>query len=313
MIAGLLAVEALLATAFALWPPAPANRVLDSVLAVVLIMAALGCALRPRERGSLGLVEACLVVAWGLPLVFVATRRLEPSQLLWGMILLLVAVVAAFYLPRRAATYQVLALTTGYFVAVLILQPDTRLLYVAGVVICIAVSSFAITLLRSDRDRVLKSVAALATTDPLTGLLNRRGLEAQASVVRAISQRSGRPTTVAMLDLDGLKQVNDTHGHRAGDRLIATVAAHWRSAMREGDLVARVGGDEFVVILPQTTDADAAEMLDRMRAEAPGPWSQGWTVWQPGESLADAVGRADARMFAEKVERRGRGTDTREA
>lgn len=258
-------------------------------------------------------LEAWLALAWTLPLVFVATRRVESSQLLWGMVLLVVAVVATFYLPRRAAAYHVLLMLLGYIGAVLILQPHTRPLYVAGVVMCIAASSVAISLLRRDRDRVLESMAAMATTDPLTGLLNRRGLEAQASVVRAISQRSGRPTTVAMLDLDGLKRVNDTRGHRAGDRLITAVTAHWRSVMREGDLVARVGGDEFVVILPQTTDAAAAEMLDRMRADAPGPWSQGWTVWQPGESLDDAVGRADARMFAEKVERRGRGTDTREA
>lgn len=122
--------------------------------------------------------------------------------------------------------------------------------------------------------------------------------------MRANARRADWTTVVAMLDLDGLKRINDTEGHDAGDRIIVGIAAHLRTTLREGDLLARVGGDEFVAVLPNADDGSAADLLARLRESAPGPWSHGWTEWAEDESLEVALGRADARMYADKSARR---------
>lgn len=304
LLAGLLAVEALLACAFAIWPPAPANRTLDAVLAGMLALAAAGCALTWRHRGPLGLLEACLVLAWGMPMVLIATRAEEASQVLWAAIVLLVAVVAALYLPARTAVHQVAIIVVVYLVAALAFEPPTRPVVAGGFAVVTVLAAFAVAWVRADRDRLVAAIGDMAVTDPLTGLLNRRGLDSEAAAVHANTVRAGRPTVVALLDVDGLKRVNDLQGHDAGDRLIVGVADHLRDALRLGDLIARVGGDEFVVVLPHADADAAADLLTRVRDSAPGSWSQGWTMWAADEDLDAAIGRADALMYADKSGRR---------
>ena len=305
VIAGLLAVEALVATTFAIWPPAMQNRPTDAVIAIMLAVAAVGCAVRPTHRGPPWLTEAWLVVAWGMPLVAIATRRTEASQLLWAAILILVAVLTAFYLPTRSAAAQAAAMLVGYVVAAMGFDPPTRPLFVFGFVVCIVVCAFAVAVMRRDRDRVRAELEALATTDPLTGVLNRRGLDLKASAVRANAARAGRPSIVALFDLDELKRLNDTEGHDVGDATIRDVATHWRDDLREGDVLARVGGDEFVIVLPNADESAARALLTRLRDDAPYPCSQGWTRWRDDESLDEAIEHADALMYAEKSERKG--------
>jgi diguanylate cyclase (GGDEF)-like protein len=100
-----------------------------------------------------------------------------------------------------------------------------------------------------------------ADTDPLTGLLNRRAMETQ---VRSL-QMEGVPFSVAMLDLDHFKHLNDTFGHETGDRALRLFTRALRSALRDDDVVARYGGEEFVVILPNTDIAAAAPAMHRVR------------------------------------------------
>jgi diguanylate cyclase (GGDEF)-like protein len=125
----------------------------------------------------------------------------------------------------------------------------------------------------------LELEAERARRDPLTGLLNRRGfLEmAQRDVER--SARFGRPLTLAYLDCDDFKVVNDAHGHAAGDRLLRSIAEAMRGSLRALDVPARVGGDEFVVLLPETGAAEARETLQRLMASLhTALGSAGWRV-----------------------------------
>jgi diguanylate cyclase (GGDEF)-like protein len=111
-----------------------------------------------------------------------------------------------------------------------------------------------------------------------------------------------------VIDLDRFKQYNDRHGHVAGDQLLKSAAAAWRSALRETDTLARYGGEEFAVALPSCTAVEAEVVLERLRAHTPDgeTCSIGLAEWVAGETPADLVARADAALYAAK--RRGRDT-----
>lgn len=122
--------------------------------------------------------------------------------------------------------------------------------------------SFTDTETRHAREQAL---AAIAYTDPLTGLANRRAFFQQADAAFAIASRYERPLALLMLDLDHFKHVNDSHGHAAGDAVLVHVANCLRRSVRHADLPARLGGEEFVVMLPETTLAEALETAERIR------------------------------------------------
>lgn len=103
-------------------------------------------------------------------------------------------------------------------------------------------------------------------TDTLTGLLSSRAFSEEATRVIALCERHHRPVTVAYVDLDHFKQVNDGFGHARGDQVLAMVASALREAARDTDLVARLGGDEFALLLPETDETGAAIVLERARA-----------------------------------------------
>ena len=137
-------------------------------------------------------------------------------------------------------------------------------------------------------------------TDPLTGALNRRGLAHHLNEEMRRAARTTRPLSIALLDLDDFKAVNDVDGHHAGDAVLKTLVSQWTAMSRASDLVARLGGDEFVMLLPDTPRAGAAEMMRRMRGAAVHPWS--WGVVEVGrdESLESVLRRADVEMYRDK-------------
>ena len=125
--------------------------------------------------------------------------------------------------------------------------------------------------------RMVRNMSVLQTSlewqawhDALTRLLNRGALFEQAMAVASDCQRSGRPLAVIQLDLDHFKHINDRYGHQAGDRVLSMVASTLSSAVRQGDLLGRVGGEEFCIVMPNTTLQEAAAVAERLRQRIQG-------------------------------------------
>lgn len=155
----------------------------------------------------------------------------------------------------------------------------------------------------------LAELNALALVDPLTGLYNRRYLDAELSKLVANTQRDPTPFAVLILDLDEFKQVNDTHGHLQGDAVLTAVAATLRGAVRDFDTVGRWGGEEFMMLLPHSNREQAQTCAERCRAlvectQVPlnGSFIQitasvGCAVYHKGMKEADIVATADTELY----------------
>ena len=151
--------------------------------------------------------------------------------------------------------------------------------------------------------RRAEKLHAEALTDELTQTFNRRGWERLMATEEERCRRYGHPAAVLIIDLNELKKVNDTHGHAAGDALIARAAAALRAAARSLDVVARLGGDEFGILCAECDRAGAEALEERLRvalAEAGVDASLGRAMREPGAGLAAASRIADARMYEEK-------------
>ena len=210
-----------------------------------------------------------------------------------------IAIYAAHFFPRRGVIVQGLLISAGFGVALLLGGLPNIFIYWMMVTITI----WSICLLLGSLSENLRRQAG---TDYLTGLLNRSGFLAAATRERALADRTGNPLTLAVLDLDGFKQINDREGHAAGDRLLASLGLDWRARVRPGDTVARLGGDEFVLLLPATTAARAQAVLGRLHHEEdPVGWSIGVSEWLAGESLDAALARADRYLYDVKSAQRG--------
>jgi diguanylate cyclase (GGDEF)-like protein len=142
---------------------------------------------------------------------------------------------------------------------------NTSLLLVQSFVGIVAVTSLVLAAEVTERKRADERVQQLVATDPLTGLANyRRLIEAIELEIKRYG-RSGRPFTVLLFDLDGLKKINDAHGHLVGSRALCRLAEVLRAHSRQIDTPARFGGDEFAVVLPETTATQAQQIAGRIR------------------------------------------------
>ena len=155
----------------------------------------------------------------------------------------------------------------------------------------------------------------LTRTDPLTGAANRRAFDERLGQELDRARRHGTSLTLALLDVDRFKQVNDRHGHDAGDRVLRELTGRVGSQLRGGDLLARIGGDEFALLFPDTDQASSAAVLERIRAQVsavplaglPVTCTIGAAVVQAGHLSADALYKhADESLYAAKTE--GRNT-----
>ncbi len=164
-------------------------------------------------------------------------------------------------------------------------------------------------LLEALRNRLIFEQQA-ARTDPLTGIANRRDFLESAELELARTRRHLRPVTVAYLDVDDFKGVNDRFGHEAGDAVLVTVAATLRDATRAVDAVARLGGDEFGLLLPETDGPTAETLVRRLQSTlADAVQERGWpvtfsvgvaTFHRAPRSVDEMINRADELMYQAK-------------
>lgn len=177
----------------------------------------------------------------------------------------------------------------------------TRMIDRSGIVQCRALLMRDVT----DRRRLLEQLELQAHTDPLTGLLNRRQLDAEAQRLILLARRSATPLSLAVLDLDNFKTINDTQGHHAGDNALRQIAKLLINRLRTSDIVGRIGGDEFVVLLPGTATLDAAalmnELRERFQAESTLTLSIGLAELSSGHpDLANLLSVADECLYEAK-------------
>ena len=208
--------------------------------------------------------------------------------------------------------------------------PVVAAAYVGMVVVVLLSSTFLTTRVQSTREHLrrqkaelaqaLEQIRQLATHDDLTGLLNRRAMLDRMQLEQHRSLRSGSPLLIAQLDIDHFKVVNDTHGHAAGDLVLQSFADTVRRNVRDTDVLARWGGEEFVLLLCDTPAADAVALMERLRQAVQAmqvPVAQGGqpiTVTvsiglarhTPADPLAGTLERADQALYAAKAGGRNR-------
>jgi diguanylate cyclase (GGDEF)-like protein len=152
----------------------------------------------------------------------------------------------------------------------------------------------------------VERMKALAHTDALTGLLNRRAFESALSTVI----ESEEPFALAMIDVDDMKRINDSFGHIAGDRALVEIAKALKKAVRDSDLVARIGGDEFAVLLPQATKPTAERITPRLReclsveVEEAGTVGASMGLVHKDDCENDVERVADLALYADKIRRK---------
>ncbi len=165
----------------------------------------------------------------------------------------------------------------------------------------------------------VRELQRLAMRDTLTGLANRAAINQTYARERAVSERAKRPFAIALIDLDRFKSINDTHGHSVGDEVLKRTASTIVASLRRSDTVGRWGGEELVVLLPNTDAAGARRALEKVlvnvrsleysgkdRASFSATFSAGAVIAAPSEALDAAIARADVLLYAAKHAGRNR-------
>ncbi len=235
------------------------------------------------DRRQLCLVTVGVTLLFLAPLVFLGGRAYPQSQYRAGVLFVAVSTIIGFTTQKLVAAIRYKADESQTAMVTLIEQEAEA---------------------ASERAELLSQLTSLASTDALTGLPNRRTWD--VSLTESLA--GGEPFVLAMLDFDHFKDFNDTHGHPAGDRLLKESAAGWREELRAGDVLARIGGEEFALLLPKCAPDDALMVVDRLRRRVQGEQtcSAGIVVHAPGESAETLMARVDEALYEAKAAGRDR-------
>lgn len=253
-----------------------------------------GVPVQPHRAGPGG--YACGVL--GLLLAVLLWRGQErvwrsPAVTTFGYVW--VALYVAWFLGTSSVLFHLGVIGAGLALALWVADAPSPVHTWFFVVACLA--GVAATL-----NRLVRRLRDLAERDALTGLLNRMAFRTAAEGALALTARNRRPVSVAVIDLDDFKLVNDRDGHAAGDRLLGDLAHRWSAVLRGGDVLARYGGDEFVLLMPDTDELGARAVLDRLTAVHPARWTGGVAEWS-GETFEHWVACADEDLYGRKSQR----------
>jgi diguanylate cyclase (GGDEF)-like protein len=279
------------------WVPGRNPRWVVTALAVTATLFFVWTVLRGRRFTT---TEALVMIAVQLFTVgaLTWTTQLSIGAYSNGTVLPVAAVYVIWFLQPAAGRIVLYVGSLWWFAA--ILHHDDRSLvgFALSLMVQTIVAAEVLAQLKARMDR-------LARTDQLTGTLNRRGIAEVLERELHRSRRRARELSVVSIDLDGLRVVNNTQGHTAGDRLLERATAHWTDRLRRRDAIGRTGGDEFLVVLPGTTLEQAEKIVEALAADAPGAWSAGTATVKAGDSVGSLLDRADQRMYVHKAARHG--------
>jgi diguanylate cyclase (GGDEF)-like protein len=289
------------------------------LVALALVSGAI-CLLVPWQRlprrslhvvGVVGSIEVLLSVWFGDPI--------------FAWYYIFVVIFAAYAFPTRTEV----AFQLG-FAILMMLTPSLlnhgehhQLADLMVQVPSLILAAVVVVVLREQLERSREAYRFLSRHDPLTGVGNYRQLHQALTAELARHARAGRRFALILLDLDDFKRVNDSFGHLAGDRILRNVAEVLQESIRPGDTIARHGGDEFSVIAPETSEAEASSLALRLEAAVPRvvagdqnlTTSSGYAVYpESGESADELMGAADDALKREKRTRQsvGRGSQRTE-
>jgi diguanylate cyclase (GGDEF)-like protein len=279
----------------ALWRPGKNPRDVIAGLAVVCVLLAVYVLARGMRFTA---AEALVLVALKLCVVGRLTWTTDSSggAIAHGAGLSITGVYVIWFL-HPVAGRLVLFFGASWWFAAIIHQDKPDL-------VPFAISLLAQAIVATEvLSRIKRHMDHLARTDPLTGALNRLGISKLLERELAKASRNGAPLCVVAVDLDGLRTVNNTLGHAAGDELLASSSRHWKERMRRRDALGRIGGDEFVLLLPSTTKDEADQMMQRLARTSPGAWSAGITTARTSDTVESIMSRADQLMYVQKAAR----------
>jgi len=255
--------------------------------------------------------------------ILMYTGRLESPLI---NLYLLVVIASALMLGKSTTFLQMVLITAcylwlGYPERNEALTPTSYVTTLTAQLAPLVLVGYITTMLANDIRRALIEIKSLSETDALTGVHNMRAFAVLAENVVHQAERYSRPFAILMIDSDSLKTVNDRHGHEAGNRLIKLTTRCIQSQVRQSDLVARFGGDEFVVLLPETPCAGAAAVADKiLRTIQASPLSVRDTTIpitvsigvacypEHGGSIESIKEKADKAMYASKSAGKNRVT-----
>ena len=251
--------------------------------------------------------SAVLDSGWLLSYLLLAACALDPSA---GELDVVTATPPAALTPRRL---MVLAGASVVAPVILAVQTVTEASVNGLVIAAASVTLFLLVLRRMaglvhDVERQATALEALAMTDGLTGVGNRRRWDEQLPLELARASRQRTPLVVAMLDFDHFKHFNDSRGHPCGDELLRRTAQAWQGRLRAADVLARYGGEEFAVALPGSNLADGVAVIDTLRGLVPEgqTCSAGVAEWDGREPAEARVRRADLALYLAKAAGRDR-------
>ena len=255
-----------------------------------------------------GEIAAALLA--GTVMVSLAIHFTEERTGVYSLFYVWIAIESVYFLSRRAALLQLLGIAAAFGLVLSSERPpgaEEQWLITVGTV---ALAGILVGALKANVERLIARLAAAAHTDPLTGLSNRRAFQDELELELQRARRTERPVSLLVADLDHFKRVNDLLGHPGGDRVLKQFAGQMTRLTRVVDLAARLGGEEFALVLPEAAKHDALLVAERLRravkstfvdTSAPLTVSIGVTCFPDDGASADDLLRAgDQALYAAK-------------